>query len=492
MYAFIKKELPFLLLSLAIIAYSIYFSFFTILRNEKMYAHYFDLGIMHQTVHNTYMAMRTGDMSRVLELTNPHEGYNQVKRMAIHNDILLGFLAPFYFIHDGPETLLVIQSLGVALGALFIFLIAEKVLVGYKNYAGWLSCVLGIAYLLYPPLQKANTFEFHAVTLAPCLLLGMYWFWLIKKYIWSLLFAVFAIFSKEQVGLVTGFFALYVLYQMGWRGFNRKFYFTIILGLLSFIWVVVSMAVIIPSFRGSAHFGTGYYSYLSENPLQAIPFLLRGETFRYLHELFSPLWYLPILSPAHLAIAIPEFAVVLLSANDNMRNTYFHYDAVLTAFIFLAAIYSVRNQIWLSTRFNMPPLPAQVVGGMILIPVLIASYTSSNLPWSRGADFFPWKPMPAMVDDMHYWRTYLQDDYIKVSTTGHLAPHFAGRQYFYDFSNTYPQAEYILIDTHEVRNGFSKKQTIPAYDALQSDSRYVVIYNNDGLEVYKRLGRMTH
>ncbi len=484
-----------------------------------MYAHYFDLGIMHQTVHNTYMSLRTGDFSRILELTDPHDTDLQVKRMSVHNDILLAFLAPFYFIHDGPETLLVVQALGVALGALFIFLMAEKVLVLHNDQpnasfgwvrktmadkAGWIGLALGLSYLLYPPLQKAVAFEFHAVTLAPLFLLGMYYFWLIKKYFWSFLFAIFAIFSKEQVGLVTGFFAFYTLLQMLsfipssihdlQSKFLKKFLhnktqvtYALLLGIFSVIWVILSLKVIIPGFRGGEHFGTDYYSYISDAPLSIFPVVFRMESFSYVHELLAPLWYISIFAPLQLLIALPEWGVVLLSANGNMRNTYFHYHTVIDAFIFIAAVYGVNNFSHWWKKLTGKNLSFALLLIYILIPAFIASYTTSSLPWAQKADSFPWSPMPPMVDDMRYWREYLQDDSIKVSTTGHLAPHFTSRRYFYDFSWKYTRADYVLIDTYEVQYGFLKKQTIPAYAQLKGDKRYVKIYNKDGLEVYKRV-----
>src|SRR5690606_32712407 len=99
----------------------------TILRYQKLYAHYFDLGIMHQTVYNSYKGISTGDFSRILEMTDPHASTEQVKRMSVHNDVLLAIVAPLYFIHEGPETLLVIQAVVVALGAYFIYQIAAHV-----------------------------------------------------------------------------------------------------------------------------------------------------------------------------------------------------------------------------------------------------------------------------------------------------------------------------------------------------------------------------
>src|SRR3989338_10562579 len=202
----IKKYKYQILLWIFILAYIIYFSYFTILRYKTLYASYYDLGIMHQTVYNTFISIKTGDWSRFLELTNPL-GSNQIKRMAIHNDILLALLAPFYFLHSGPETLLVIQAAIIALGAIAIFKIAN--IIFQKNkYSILLSLIFSLAYLLYPPLERANIFDFHAVVLSTTFLLFMFYFLLIKKYWLSFVFFTLSLLSKEQIALTTMMFGV--------------------------------------------------------------------------------------------------------------------------------------------------------------------------------------------------------------------------------------------------------------------------------------------
>ena len=122
----LRKHWSEILLGVMILTYIGYFTWFTILRYQTLYAHYFDLGIMQQTVYNTFMSLKTGDLSRFLELTNPH-GFDQVKRMSVHNDMFLALLAPFYFLYSGPEMLLIIQSVGVGLGALAIYGISKMI-----------------------------------------------------------------------------------------------------------------------------------------------------------------------------------------------------------------------------------------------------------------------------------------------------------------------------------------------------------------------------
>ena len=166
--------------------------------------------------------------------------------MAIHNDILLAFMAPFYFIYSGPETLLVIQTIILALGAWAIFLIAKKVFEKEKKE----SHRTGICDRISPlfPMQRANIFEFHAVTLATTTLLFMFYFWLVKRYRLSFLFFILSIFAKEQVALTTLFIGIYILYKNHHNSTNFRYSLLIIFA--SITWFAASMLIIIPYFRG--------------------------------------------------------------------------------------------------------------------------------------------------------------------------------------------------------------------------------------------------
>src|SRR5690606_1135174 len=80
-------------------------------------------------------------------------------------------------------------------------------------YSEWIGVTLAVSYLLYPPMQKANTFEFHAVTLATFFMLAMFYYWLEKKYKTSFIYLILSLLTKEQVGMTTAFFGLYILYE---------------------------------------------------------------------------------------------------------------------------------------------------------------------------------------------------------------------------------------------------------------------------------------
>jgi len=488
---------------------------------------------MHQVVYNSYQGLKTGDFTRILEHTDPQEGIEQVKRMAVHNDIFLVFLAPFYFIHDGPETLLVMQSVILGLGAYFVFWIAQHVLKKLK-YSDHLALILAFGYLLYPPLQKANNFDFHAVTLATTFLLAMYYFWLKKKYVWSVLFAVMSMLTKEQVGLTVAFFGAYTLYSQAdkhhsWSKWFTKYFFHrlafqncisfiqkkrhrfgITLIIAGVFWVLFSMQVIIPYFSGGGHFGSKYFRYLIESPWQFFPVLFRYESLKYISILLFPVGFISLFSPLQLLIATPEMLMNLLAENSNMRNIYFHYDAVITPFVFISAIYGVRTVLTsklktfilllnrIAKKVAIPKRhmrfvsfirhhPEKTVMVFLGISIVATSLYMSPIPWGHHRDLFPFMPYPKKYGDVQLWKKYLNDDSLKVSTTGHLAPHFTSRRYFYNFAEGYDHADYVVIDRSEISRGFQSELKKLEYQRLLRDFRYIKVYDVHGIEVFKQL-----
>jgi len=467
MMNFVSKHKIKIVLWAMILLYIGYFSYFTILRYRTLYASYFDLGIMHQTVYNTYQSIKKQDMSRFLELTNPF-GPEQIKRMAIHNDILLAFMAPFYFIYSGPETLLVIQTIVLALGAWAVFLIVRKVLEKEKK-RNFIGLIFVTAYLLYPPMQRANIFEFHAVTLTTTTLLFMFYFWLGKKYRLSFLFFILSIIAKEQVALTTLFFGMYILYNNRRDKINVRY--SLLIMITSIIWFVASMLIIIPYFRGSNHFALNYY----EDFLKS---LFHIDSLRYLFFLLGPTAFLSLLSPLHLLIALPEFGINLLSNNWNMRNIVFHYTSVIQPFVFISAIYGVK-------KFNNKRLA--IVGIIILLFSLLFSYFIGPLPYSMARDIHPFLYPQKERTDAAFWKNLLKNKQLKISVTGHMAPLFSSRRYFYNFSKDYYLADYVVLNVDEIYNYPEKDTLIPVYEKLQKDKRFRFIYKNENLEVFKKI-----
>lgn len=485
---YLKKHKWLVFTILLIVIYSIYFSYFTILRNRTLYSSYFDMGIMHQTVFNTYKAISTLDFSRVFELTNPF-GPEQIKRMAIHNDFTLGLFSLFYFFHSGPETLLVLQSIILALGAFFVYRLTQVILPKVKG-VHFLSFSLATSYLLFTPMERANIFDFHAVTLATTFLLGMLYFWLVKKYYWSFIFFCLSLFSKEQIALTLIYFSLYILW-LQWKSKEKnrnEVYFGILLGGVSVLWFLLCIFIITPYLSGGHHFALQYYGDFGDspfkilvgiiqNPASLVKYIWRTDTARYFWFLLGPLGLTSLLSPIQLLIALPEFAINLLSNNFNMRNIIFHYTAVIQPFVFFSAIYGVKK--------IMKKLRAEQIAISLLLVAIVFSYFKGPLPYSREREIHPFK-YPQSSLDVVFWEEILKNESIKVSSTSQLAPHFTSRRYFYLFSPWYELADYVVLRRSEIYNYPDKAVLIPLYEKLKKDSQFQKIYQKDDLEVFKK------
>ncbi len=502
------------LLWLFILAYIVYFSYFSILRYKTLYASYYDLGIMNQTVYNTYRAIAEKNSSKILEMTDPVNG-TQIKRMAIHNDLLLAPLALFYFIYPGPETLLVLQAIILGLGALAVFKIALFIL-QKQRYRDFIALVFAVDYLLYPALERANIFDFHGVTLATTFLLWMVYLWMEKKYVASFVFFAASLLSKEQVGFTTALFGLYVLLnskfqipQINSFGIFRgkpiskqipkkkkNVVFSILVIVFSLLWVALSFLVIIPYFRGGNHFAVSRYGDFGDSPIRIIIGIIKSpysvfryvinlDTLNYLIILLGPLSFLSLLSPLQLVISLPEFAINLLSNSWGMKSIIYHYTAVITPFVFLSAIYGAQKIL------KINPLAggqrSKIVIGILIVSSLLFTYFKGPLPFMKEQEIHPLKYPQQSMKEITLWAKTLKDTSIKISATGQIAPFFSSRQYLYVFSKHYNVADYVVVTLNEIYNYPEKDMLIPAFNTLQKDLMFKRIYKGDNVEVYKKI-----
>lgn len=494
-----KRHLPLMIVIFLTAVFIAYFFWFTYQRYDKLWASYFDLGIMHQTVYNTFRSIQTGDVSRFLEMTDPHHSGEQVKRMAVHNDIFLALISLFMFITISPALLLWIQVAVVGLGAIFVFFIAKHLLARYDKHS-ILPVIFSGAYLMYPALQRSVIFDFHSVTLATTFLLAMFYFWQIKRWGWSFFFLFLSLTTKEQIGVTTAFFGLFTILYPMWQNWLQtgkvvagKAKFGILVIGISLIWVFVSF-YIISVFRGQEHFATKYYGDFGDspatvaigilkNPLSLITKVLNTDSLLYYLFMFGPVGFLVIFAPLYLLIASPEFGVNLLSNSWGMKQIIYHYTAVITPIVFIAAIAGAKTLLVWNKKYLNPYSIATIV----TISTFIFSVWKSPLFYSLEADTYALQPAQIEVKEVKVWAKKLQDERISVSTTGHMAPFFTARRYFYDFSKQYDRADYVLIQKNEVSANFQQDITIPAYIDLQKDPRFELIRDKNGIQVYKKI-----
>jgi len=414
---------PLFIVASAYLTYLIIFYLYSLKRLQMLWASYFDLGIMHQTVWNTYKAIQAFDFSRMLTLTDPHGSGMQIYRMAIHADYAMAAIAPFYFINSGPETLLFVQTAVLASGAIAIYFIVKNVLFEKLSEKS-LNVALVVSPILYLAnfaVQRTNYYEFHAVTLATAAILWMYAAYVYKKYFVAFLLGVFAMLTKEQVGFSMSVFLFVefvletnLVYRI-WKNrslaffvknksfFTKKAIILLTLSMLSFVYVLITVFYVMPYFRqGNDHFALSYFTKSESKSIVDTIGLYFGRLFslgalKYISMLLGAVFFVPIFS-IYLLPVVPEVLMNLISESSNMRNFYYQYTALITPWIFIACIYSVGTII---KKFKINFYFLIIV---LILSTIYLSYLESPLFYSkRGGSLFPLSQAKEQMD-IHMWQ----------------------------------------------------------------------------------------
>ncbi len=463
-------------------SFIIFFSYLSIKRYQTLNSYYYDLGIMNQVVYNT-------SQGRFLEMTNQDLKKN-TSRLAIHFDPILAIFAPLYKIYEKPEVLLVAQAIILGLGALAVFLISQKIL--KKNL---ISLVFALSYLFYFAIQRAVLFDFHPVTLATTFFLLALYFNLVKKNGLYFIFIFLCLMTKEHVGLVVLLLGIYLFFVKKERKTGA---ITAILGSIFFI---ATVYFVIPYFRGSEHFATGYFTDI----ITRLPNTTK-DGILYVVLIISPLFY-ALFSPLAFLIALPEWAINIISINSNQRSIYFHYNSIIVAFLFYSFILGYKN----FDKIIKNRIIKRVIFLIFLIVNIYSIYLYDPLP------YFVKQPVNYKEIDkiksasIKFWVNKLKGENIKVATTPKLAPFFTNRKYFYNFLydtayasmgktdedvykneiDKYTLADYIIINRSEIGDIKRKKFPFKFYLKLLEDDNFQLIFSDNqkenSIEVYKKI-----
>ena len=248
-----------------VIAYAIFFSAASIQKHQGFQSTDFDLGNLSQVMWNTLDG-------RPFLLTNP-EGAQPEMSLGIHVWLIVLPISLVYLVCSDPRTLLILQSVVIALGAWPVFWLARDALPARwaRNRFHVFPLFFAIIYLLYPSLQSANMFDFHPLALAPTLLLLAFYALERERWGWFALWAGLAMACQEDIALVVAMMGLYA-----WI-FGRHWQAGLATLAASITWFAVAVGVILPHFdqAGASPFASRY-GYLGQNPLEmALTFVTR-------------------------------------------------------------------------------------------------------------------------------------------------------------------------------------------------------------------------
>lgn len=413
-----------------IVLYAAGLSYLSLVRHQALLTGIWDLG---------YYGQLTWELSN---LEVPRSSVWRDTLWGNHATFILLVAAPFLWLVPDPATLLVFQSVVLALGAVPAFVLGRCVW-GHP-LAG---AVFAGAYLLYPPLQFSNLFDFHADTFATPILLSAFAALFAGRVGWALVWASLLILVKEDMALVTLMFGLYVAVVHRRRS-GLVLASVAAVSFILLVWVVIPGWIERPYFsvfNRWTHLGASPWEILASPVLRPAEFfstVFNPERFGYLILLVVPFAGLPLLAPEILAVGLPPLASNLLSNLEVQYTIRGQYTAALTPILLAAAVVGGRR---VAERLAGLAHPRAAVLAGLAAASVVAGFAFSPLPWSQDPfarkqfwDVAPRAGLPGMVARI--------PPEASVSAANHLGAHLAFRKTIKLFPEGADALDFVLVD----------------------------------------------
>jgi uncharacterized membrane protein len=259
--------------------------------------------------------------------------------LADHWSPVLALLAPLYWIHDRPATLLVAQ------GVLFALAIPPLWVYTRRRLGAGSAYFVCVAYALSLPVMEAVIFDFHEVAFVPVLTAVMVERFDAGKRWHGVLAAAALLLVKEDMGLLVAGFGGYLLLAR-WRS-EKWTGLGFVAGGIFATWAATRL--LIPAFGGSATFYWAYGQFGSTlgsallnvitHPLHALHvFVTPWVKVRTMIGLLAMFGFLPLASPMVVAV-LPLLAERMLASGYPLWwQAKFQYNAFLVMMLCCAAV----------------------------------------------------------------------------------------------------------------------------------------------------------
>jgi uncharacterized membrane protein len=360
---------PLIILGLAILIYIVFFVSLTVWKYNNFGYNGIDLGIYNQVFWNTAHG-------HFFESSIQAQSY-----LGDHFELFILLLLPFYLIFQHPITLLVLQTIFLALGAIPIFLISKEVLksplppfnkgaesnIPLSIKEGWadsLPLLLSLIYLLNPFIQNINLFEFHILPFAIPLLLFAFYFYQKKKALPFYIFIILSLLVREDVALVVFMFGILALinsrqerkdttrYQIPDTSYFLRWILPPII--LSIAWFIIATKIsgaLNPS--GDYKFLV-YYSWLGQtfpqiianfflHPLIVLRKILTIYNLGFIIGILIPFGFLSLLKPRYLILLLPPLLQTVLGMGGGEEIILTHYCSLFLPALFIALIFAIKD-----------------------------------------------------------------------------------------------------------------------------------------------------
>jgi uncharacterized membrane protein len=260
-----------------------------------------------------------------------------------HFTPFLLLILPLYALFQSPLTLLLLQTIIIALCTIPIYLLAKHNL--NKTWA----LILPILWLINPLVINMNFFEFHLLPFATFFLLFTIYFYQKKNWPLFIIFSLLALTVREDVFLVIIMFGILALIE------KRKIKWILSPILLSITWFVLAQAIITTHNPTNTYKFISYYNWLGGNsfleivlnylthPLEIVRHLLIFPNIVMFISLLIPFIFLPLLKPKYLllsSLVYLQYALTESGGGDLIIRT--HYLALFIPGIIASLILAIK------------------------------------------------------------------------------------------------------------------------------------------------------
>jgi uncharacterized membrane protein len=178
--------------------YAVWMSYHTILQHRQFGTSALDLG----TYNTMFFNALHGHPFRCPGVLPKGGNWSMLSN---HAEFTMFVLLPFYALRPGPETLLVLQAVALAIGAIPLYRMASR------RLPQTAALVLALAYLLYAPMHQANFYDIHFQPFAVVFTLWALDMLDANRPVLFALFFVLALGCREDVPIGFAFLGLYML-----------------------------------------------------------------------------------------------------------------------------------------------------------------------------------------------------------------------------------------------------------------------------------------
>jgi uncharacterized membrane protein len=257
--------------------------------------------------------------------------------LGLHAELTMLALLPLYALRPGPETLLVLQTLALASGAIPLYRFAAR------RLPRPLALVFALAYLFYAPMHEANFYDFHFPPFALAFTLWAVDMLDARRPVLFALFFALALGCREEVALGFAVLGVYLLL----RGSHTRA--ALAMTLVSVAYYAVIKLAVMPHFEGPwfdpYRDPTGQNSYtgavrtILANPLFAWKSLINFPKLALFLIMLTPMAFLPLRRTLLWMALLPAVPFALVTTGyDPTIQLSFQYVLLFAPLLFLGSV----------------------------------------------------------------------------------------------------------------------------------------------------------